>query len=774
MMTDEQLTLAEENGIERGYIKGEVLHLVFRNEENAYTVALVRVDETNEELKDKKIAVVGILPQLDVAETFLFFGTVTEHPRFGKQYQIDQFRRDLPQTKSGIILYLASDRFPGIGKKTAEAIVDTLGERAITRIVEDRAVLKVVPKLSKEKADQLYQQLVDQQGVEQVLMTLSKHGFGLELSMKVYQAYGFQALDIIQTNPYQLIADVEGIGFRKADLLGAAIGLTGSHPERIRAGLLFVVQELCLQDGHVFLDKDSLIPHVRSLLSSPGDVITAEEIEHELLSMEEDDALVIEDNRVYVKSLYFAEKGIVSSVRRLAATEVKDEFPESEFLKTLGQLEEELKIEYAPQQKEAIQTALSSPFMLLTGGPGTGKTTVIKGIVETYARLNGLSLDPRAYSKSNPFPILLVAPTGRAAKRMSEATELPAVTIHRLLGWKGGNGGFEKGEHEQLEGELIIVDEVSMVDIWLANQLLKAIPKGMQIVFVGDQDQLPSVGPGQVLKDFLDSEVVPTVPLTAIYRQKEGSSIIELAHDMKQGKMPNDLPEAKADRRFFPCTNDHVQHVVTQICENAMKKGYLARDIQVLAPMYKGQAGITELNRILQELFNPKTEQKRELLYGDLAYRTGDVVLQLVNNPDENVYNGDRGEIVAIFYAKENTEKQDQVVISFDGTEVVYNKKDLNQITHAYCCSIHKSQGSEFPIVVMPVVRNYSRMLRRNLLYTGITRAKKFLLLCGELKSFHTAVTREDELIRHSMLKDKLVALKETQSDFQNGNGRLT
>ncbi|WP_100372002.1 SF1B family DNA helicase RecD2 [Bacillus sp. FJAT-45037] len=773
-MTDEQLPPNEESGIERGYIKGEVLHLVFRNEENAYTVALIRVIDTNEEVKEKKITVVGTLPQLDVAETFLFFGTITEHPRFGQQYQIEQFRRDLPQTKQGIIQYLASGRFPGIGKKTAETIVNTLGERAITRIVEDRSVLKVVPKLSKEKADQLYQQLIDQQGVEQVLMMLSKHGFGLELSMKVYQAYKYQAIDIIQNNPYKLIADVEGIGFRKADLLGAAIGLTGNHPDRIRAGLLFVVQELCLQDGHVYIEKDALIPHVQQLLAAPNEAITMGEIEHVLLTMEEEDALVLEDSRVYIKSLFFAEKGIATSVRRLMATEVKDEFPESEFMKTLGELEEELKIEYAPLQKEAIQTALSSPFMLLTGGPGTGKTTVIKGIVESYARLKGLSLDPGAYTKSNPFPILLVAPTGRAAKRMSEATELPAVTIHRLLGWKGGAGGFDKGEHEQLEGELIIVDEVSMVDIWLANQLLKSIPKGMQVVFVGDQDQLPSVGPGQVLKDFLDSAVVPIVPLTAIYRQKEGSSIIELAHEMKQGKMPADLPEAKPDRRFFPCTNDHVQHVVTQICENAMKKGYVAKDIQVLAPMYKGQAGITELNRLLQELFNPKTEQKREIVFGEIAFRTGDVVLQLVNNPEENVYNGDRGEIVAIFYAKENTEKQDQVVISFDGTEVVYNKKDLNQITHAYCCSIHKSQGSEFPIVVMPVVRNYSRMLRRNLLYTGITRAKKFLLLCGELKSFHTAVTRSDELIRHSMLKDKLIALKKGREEYENGNGQLT
>jgi exodeoxyribonuclease V alpha subunit len=754
---NEQSILPEdEQTIERGYIKGSVIHIVFRNEENFYTVALVRIAQTNEELKDKKITVVGMLPKLEEDETFLFFGQLIDHPKFGVQYQVEQFRRDLPQTKHGIVHYLSSGRFPGIGIKTAETIVEVLGERAITKIVEHRSILNEVPKLSKEKADMLYEQLVDQQGVEQVLMTLSKHGFGVELSMKVYQAYGLQALDIIQTNPYQLIADVEGIGFRRADLLGAAIGITGNHPDRIRAGCLFLIQELCLQDGHVYLEKETLVPHVVSLLSSYECKIEQQQVDEQLLLMHEEDVIYIEDDRVYMKTLYFAEKGIVTSVRRLLSEEIEDVFPEAEFLKALGKLEEEHKMEYAPSQKEAIQTALSSPLMILTGGPGTGKTTVIKGIVELYARLHGLALDEKAYTKSNPFPILLVAPTGRAAKRMSEATELPATTIHRLLGWKGGTGGFEKGDHEPLEGELLIVDESSMVDIWLMNQLLKSVPKGMQVVLVGDQDQLPSVGPGQVLRDFLESAIIPTVPLVDIYRQAEGSSIIELAHAMKKGSMPTNLPEPQADRRFFPCQVDQVGQVVTQICENAIKKGFTAKEIQVLAPMYKGSAGITELNIMLQNLFNPKTEQRREIGFGDVVYRTGDIVLQLVNNPDENVYNGDRGEIVAIFYAKENQERQDQLVISFDGTEVVYLKKDLNQITLAYCCSIHKAQGSEFPIVVMPVIRNYHRMLRRNLLYTGITRAKQYLLLCGDLKAFHTAITQKEELVRNSKLQEKL------------------
>lgn len=353
------------------------------------------------------------------------------------------------------------------------------------------------------------------------------------------------------------------------------------------------------------------------------------------------------------------------------------------------------------------------------------------------------------------LPIKLAAPTGRAAKRMAEATELAAGTIHSLLGWKGSTTGFDKGDHDQLEGELLIVDEMSMVDAWVANQLFKAIPKGMQVILVGDENQLPSVGPGQVLKDLLDANVIPTVQLSEIYRQAEGSSIIELAHSMKDGHLPTDLTAKKPDLRFFSCHTHQVKQAVWQICENALTKGYSPREIQVLAPIYRGGAGIIELNTMLQTLFNPAKEGRRELPFGDVIFRKGDMVLQLVNNAEENVFNGDRGEIVAVLYAKETTEKKDQLVVSFDGLEVTYEKKDFTQLTHAYCSSIHKAQGSEFPIVVMPVVGNYQRMLRRNLLYTGITRAKQFLLLCGDINTFEQAIQKSNDG-RQSLLKDRL------------------
>ena len=752
-------TEERQSGVQRGYIKGEILHVVFRNEENFYTVAVIRVRETNEEIDEKKLTIVGVLPHVEPDETFLFFGSIADHPKFGIQYKVEQSRRDLPQSKQGVVKYLASDRFPGIGTKTAETIVETLGETAISRIVENRDVLRNISGLKEEKAAMLYENLYEQQGVEQVLIVLSEHGFGVDLALKVFQVYKTQALEIIKSNPYQLIHDVDGIGFRRADQLGASIGLTGNHRDRLRAGCLFLVHELCIQEGHMYIEAEPLINQAVALLSSPNVKIQREEIQQQLVQMHEEGMLVVEETRVYTKSLFGAEKGIASNIRRLLSTEVKEEFPEAEFLKTLGELEEEWGIEYASSQKQAIQEAIAKPLMLLTGGPGTGKTTVIRGIVEVYARLHGLSLDPRAYTASNPFPILLTAPTGRAAKRMSEATGLPSATIHSMLGWKGGAGGFDKGEHEPLNGELLIIDEMSMVDSWVANSLLKAIPKGMQVVIVGDENQLPSVGPGQVLRDFIQSDIIPMVALTDIYRQAEGSSIIELAHAMKDGFVPPDLTNAQSDRRFFPCKVDQVKDVVWQICENAIKKGYEARDIQVLAPMYKGGAGITELNVMLQNLFNPKKEKVREIIFGDLVYRTGDVVLQLVNNPEERVFNGDRGEIVAIFYAKENTERKDQVVVSFDGTEVTYSKTELNQLTHAYCCSIHKAQGSEFPIVVLPVVRSYSRMLRRNLLYTAVTRAKQFLLMCGEIRTVEYTITSGEDLERQSQLVNRLQQL---------------
>ncbi|WP_096440415.1 SF1B family DNA helicase RecD2 [Alteribacter populi] len=738
------------------FAKGELLHLIYHNEESLYTVAKIKVHETSLDLSDRELTVVGILPKLDYDVAYLFHGEMKDHPRFGKQFKAEQFRKEIPHTKQGIIHYLSSDRFPGVGHKTAEKIVETLGEQALSAILEDKSSLERVEGLKKEKADKIYATLMEEQGVEQVLLTLYEYGFGLQLAMKVYQTYKLDAMRIIEENPYKMIEDVDGIGFAKADAIGQKRGLTGNHPDRVKAAIIYVLTEQSMNEGHVFARVKDVLLAAQRLLSD-RELIQETDIANCLVELGEEGKVMVEEERMYLPTLYFAEKGIVSNLHRLVTREKSvEDFPESEFLKALGNVEEKLGIEYAPSQKEAIQTALSSPVTILTGGPGTGKTTVINGLVEVYGQLKGLSVDPDDYKKDDTFPVILAAPTGRAAKRMSESTGLPASTIHRLLGFKGSQDDFEYGEHHQLEGHLIILDEMSMVDTWLANQLFKAIPDEMQVLFVGDEDQLPSVGPGQVLSDILKSEILPSAQLTAIFRQAEGSSIITFSHEIKEGKELHAIDPKSSDLRFIPCNQLQVTDAVQQICKKAIDKGFTAKDIQVLAPMYRGGAGVTALNQMLQELFNPSKEQKREVLFGDVAYRHGDVVLQLVNNPEENVYNGDRGEIVAIFTPKETEQNETMIVISFDGIEVGYSKSDLSQITHAYCCSIHKSQGSEFPIVVMPVVRSYSRMLRKNLIYTGVTRAKNFLLLCGDWSALEVAVHRTEDINRNTTLREKL------------------
>ncbi|MFJ7974947.1 ATP-dependent RecD-like DNA helicase [Peribacillus sp. NPDC096379] len=753
---------------EKKFMKGRHLVTIFHNESNLYSVVRIRLDETNLEYDEQEAVVTGYFPKIHEQETYIFYGTMKDHPRFGMQFHVEHFRKDMPQSKEGIVAYLSSDLFKGIGKRTAESIVDTLGENAISKILANPSLLDTVPKLSSEKAKSFYDTLIEHQGLEQVMIGLNQYGFGPQLSMKIYQMYQHDTLSILQKNPYQLVEDIEGIGFGRADELGFQLGISGGHPDRIKAACLYTLDAQCLQDGHVYMEAEDLLEAVKSMLEeNKRDEIEFTAISSEIVKLEDEGKIKVEERRIYPPSLYFSEKGIVTNIKRiLAQTEYEDQFPESEFLLALGELEERLGVDYAPAQKEAIQTALQSPMLILTGGPGTGKTTVIKGIVELYAELHGVSMDIHDYKKeTEPFPFVLAAPTGRAAKRMAESTGLPAVTIHRLLGWNGSEG-FSHDEENPIEGRIVIIDEMSMVDTWLAHQLLKALPEHVQLIMVGDEDQLPSVGPGQVLKDLLASQSVPMVGLEQIYRQADGSSIIELAHEIKRGRLPASFSQQQSDRSFIRCGTGQIAQVVEKVVANARNKGFTSRDIQVLAPMYRGPAGIDNLNKMLQEVFNGNADaKKRELKFGDVAYRSGDKVLQLVNQPEEGVYNGDMGEIVSVLFAKENTDNVDKLVISFEGIEVVYTRQDLNQITHAYCCSIHKSQGSEFPIVILPVVKSYYRMLRRNLLYTAITRSKNFLILCGEEDAFRQGIERNNEMKRKTTLMQKLQATDMEETD---------
>jgi exodeoxyribonuclease V alpha subunit len=742
--------------MEKTYIKGNPLVTIFHNEENLYTVAKISITETNEKIEEKEIVVTGVFPNLHENDTYVFSGKLTKHERYGLQYQVESCKKELPTSKAGLIQYLSSDLFSGVGKKTAEQIVKTFGENAIQKIMANPSLLEEVPRLSEQKAKEFVEALHEHQGFEQVIDILTPYGIGPSIAMKIFKKYSVEAIEIIRNNPYQLIHDIDGIGFQRADEIAQSIGLAHHHPERIQAGCLYVLREASKQTGHVFLMLEQHILSVKKLLHTNKGVIDENDIAREIIALGEEKKLIVQKDKVYIPTLYYAEEKLSDKiVEMVEQNDLIHHFPEDEFLKALGSLEERLNVQYAPLQVEAIQKALESPFMVLTGGPGTGKTTVIKGIVELYSDLHGVSLEEKDYKKDEAFPVVLVAPTGRAAKRMSESTGLPAVTIHRLLGWKGEQG-FDKDDTEPIDGKLLVVDEVSMVDLQLAYQLFKAIPKDMQVILVGDEDQLPSVGAGQVLTDLLQANVLPTVTLSNIYRQEQGSSIIELAHDIKNGIVSQELEEPKNDRRFFGCNQEQIIQVIEQVCFNAQKKGYTAMDIQVLAPIYRGSAGIDNLNEKLQLLFNPPSEKTRELKAGTKVFRKGDKVLQLVNNPEHQVFNGDIGFVSAIFFAKENKEKEDQVIVDYDGKEVTYTRKDLMQIMHAYCISIHKSQGSEFPIVILPIVPGYHRMLQRNLIYTAITRSKEFLILCGEKRAFTTAVKNNNKGKRQTMLSEKI------------------
>lgn len=732
------------------YIIGTIEAIFFQNALNFYKVILVNVEKTNSEYDDTEIVVTGTVGEVTEGESYCFSGQLKNHPKYGEQLQISSYEKISPSSEEGLIKYLSSDKFPGIGKKTATRIIEIFGENAIDEILADPERLQEISGLNSSKRETILSSLRSNYGMEKALLGLSKYGLGNQLNFQIYQLYKDESIQIIEDNPYQLVEEIKGIGFKRADNIAEQIGIGHDSIERFRAAIIHEVFQTAVSTGDTYIESSDLLENVIDLLENSRPYpVDGEKIAQALLELIEEGKIQQDETKIFENSLYFAEIGIASQIQRLQKRKKNIEYSKEAILSAIEEIEVLFNIKYGKTQRVAIIEAIQSPFFILTGGPGTGKTTIINGIINVFARLNDLSLEVTDYH-NEVFPFLLAAPTGRAAKRMNETTGLPASTIHRKLGLTAEDDN--EAEVNDLSGSLLIVDEFSMVDTWLANQLFQAIPQNMQIIFVGDKDQLPSVGPGQVFADLLKISDIPKIELSEIYRQGANSSVITLAHAIKCGEIPANLTINQSDKSFFRADSDLVVPMIENILTKAKNKGLSVSDIQVLAPMYRGNAGINRLNQMMQSIFNPSVEGEFEVSFNEVSFRRGDKVLHLVNEPEKNVFNGDIGFISSIIPAKRSDSKMDELVLDFDGNEVIYARNEWQKITLSYAMSIHKSQGSEFELVILPIVNAYQRMLQRNLFYTAITRSRSKLILIGEESAFERAIRTEGNMRKTNLL----------------------
>jgi len=733
---------------EKPYFVGTVKAIFFENPENLYKIFTIKVKKTNTDWDAGDIVVTGSFGEISEEEEYRFEGQIIDHPKYGKQFQATTYKQSRPSGRKELIGFFSSDEFPGIGKKKAERIVDELGNDAIDKILQDPHALDFL-KLGEEKTQSIVEQISNNHQTEQVLYQLNNFGFGSTLSARIYQKYGVQTLEKLNDDPYQLVLDVKGVGFKRADELAKRLGITGDDPRRIKGALIQMVSSMINETGDTYVPGQELIRRVSGVLNANSTPNLSEKLVEGLRNLVKDGVLLVEAGNVYEKSLSDSEWSISQSMKMITDTFKGVEWTKHAFKKELKHVEKDFGVKYDDSQEQAIEQSLTHPVFLLTGGPGTGKTTIINAIVAAYGKLNDMTLDP----SSDDYAIALAAPTGRAAKHMGESTGLPAMTIHRLLGLTGTED--DEFAEPSLDCKLLIIDEMSMVDTKLFRTLITAVHPGTQVVLVGDKDQLPSVGPGQIFSDLINSEVFPTTILKNIHRQDEDSTIIQLAHDINEGIIVDGIFQNKSDRSFINCNSRNVPDVLSQIISKSGERGFDIADVQVLAPMYRGQAGIDNLNFVIQNVVNPMTPKRKEVSMGNIKYRIKDKVVYLVNTPEDNVFNGEIGQIIGIILAKENTDHVDKLVIDFDGNEVTLDRKDWLNIALAYCTSIHKAQGSEFEMVILPLVNEESRMLRRNLLYTAVTRAKRLLIMVGDRSAFERSI-RDQSSERQTTLKERI------------------
>ena len=702
-------------------------HITYQNPENGYAVLQASVKGYRENQ-----TLVGTFHEVTVGAVLIVEGQWRVDKRYGRQFAAESWSETLPATIVGIEKYLGSGLVKGIGPKMAKQIVSHFGLQTFEVIENDIEKLLEVPGIGKGRIGKIHDSWEKQKDVKDIMVFLQGHGVSSTYAAKIYKQYGKDSIERVQTNPYCLADDIWGIGFKTADGIAQKLGYENNDPRRCRSGILYTLSQLS-DEGHVYAEREQLIAAAKTLLQAEEQPIT--ETLSQMIAAED----VILDTphdspeAIYLPPFYYAEVGVANKLRRLLQTQTGNLFDRATAVaddsSRIGQ------IEYDAVQLSAIRKAILSKVMVLTGGPGTGKTTTTLGIIAAFE-----SLGQR---------ILLAAPTGRAAKRMSEATGKEAKTIHRLLEFNPAEG-YKRNDENPLDGDVLIVDECSMIDIILMNSLLKAVPPSMRLILVGDIDQLPSVGAGNVLRDIIDSDAIPVVRLTRIFRQAQSSRIVTNAHKINQGQFP-DISNGRTSDFFFIRQEDPEQAAreIVNIVRNRIPKAYhiATSDIQVLAPMQRSVVGAANLNIMLQEAINPAGDS---LARGGFKYRQGDRVMQIRNNYDKDVFNGDIGTVSAV-----DVEDRSLTVL-FDGRTVSYEDSELDELTLAYATTIHKSQGSEYPVVIIPLLMTHFVMLQRNLVYTGITRAKRLCILVGTTKALAYAIHNQTVQKRNTRLKERL------------------
>lgn len=719
------------------YIKGTISKIIYRNNSNGYTVGLIKIKESDEEV-GKIETFTGVLPEFNEKTIYQLNGTFTTHNKYGYQFQVDSFEIVLPEKKDELVDFLSSDLFP-IGEKTAKKIVGSFGEDTIDVILNNKEKLLEIPRLGIERINKINNILKEYQSTSNIVLELNRMGFNTKDSLMLLNKYKDKVIRIIDNNIYDLIDNIN-LNFKEIDTIAINNKYDLYDERRIEALIIYLLNEITFEQGDTYSFFQEIYSYIIKYLPD----LKSEDLEYYLLKLSKQQRVVIKKEKYYLKELYDAEEYIADRIYRLNNME-RRKLPKLK--EKIKELEQKIGITYDESQKNAIINSLNNNFTITTGGPGTGKTTIIKGIIRMLVDTCHIS----------PQNIALLAPTGRASRKLIEVCNIPAYTIHKYLGWDKDNNTFSHNEINVCKEEYIIVDEASMIDTMLMFSLLKGTRLDSKFIFIGDYYQLPSVSQGQVLKDMIDSEVLDVIKLNNLYRQKDGNYIINLAHEIKNKELSDNFLTKKEDYNFIEVDNDYVLTSIKDIILKALEKGYREKDIQVLAPMYKSQNGIDNLNKMLQEIFNPKSNDKNELIVGNKIYREGDKILELVNDSDNSISNGDLGYIINITNKEKNGNKKNEIIVDFDGNIVSFSPDKFINITHGYAISVHKSQGGEFNMVIIPFVNSFKRMLYNKLIYTAVTRAKSKLILIGSREAFIYGVNNDYVNNRKTTLKEMLI-----------------